>query len=66
MFVPAVVDAVRREPETVRQPTTRRRRTVAKPSGGIEIEINGVVVRVGTGANPKTIAAVIGALKGGS
>lgn len=66
MFVPAVVDAVRREPETVRQPTTRRRRTVNKPSGGIEIEINGVVVRVGTGANPKTIAAVIGALKGGS
>ena len=66
MFVPAVVDAVRCEPETVRQPTTRRRRTVARPSGGIEIEIDGVVVRVGTGASPKTIAAVIGALKGGA
>nr|WP_067254792.1 transposase [Methylobacterium sp. CCH7-A2] len=66
MFVPAVVDAVRSAPETVRQPTTRRRRTIARPSGGIEIEIEGVVVRVGTGASPKTIAAVIGALKGGS
>ena len=66
MFVPAVVDEVRCEPETVRQSTTRRRRTVAKRSGGIEIEIDGVVVRVGTGASPKTIAAVIGALKGGS
>jgi len=66
MFVPAVVDATRSEPETVRQPTTRRRRAVARPSGGIEIEIDGVVVRVGTGASPKTIAAVLSALKGGS
>ena len=32
----------------------------------IELEIGGVVVRVGSGAKPKTIAAVIGALKGGS
>ena len=32
----------------------------------VEHEIDGVVVRVGTGASPKTIAAVIGALKGGS
>ncbi|WP_376989365.1 transposase [Bosea sp. R86505] len=47
MFVPAVVDAVRCEPETVSQPATRHRRTVARPSGGIEIEIeiDGVVVR---------------------
>lgn len=66
MFAPAVVDAVRPAPETVRQPTMRRRRAVARSSGGIEIEIDGVVVRVGTGANPKTIAAVLSALKGGS
>ncbi len=66
MFVPAVVDAARCEPETMRPPATRRRRIVARPSGGIEIEIDGVVVRVGTGASPKTIAAVIGALKGGA
>ncbi len=66
MFVPAVVDAVRSEPETVRPSAKRRRRPVARPSGGIEIEIDGVVVRVGTGKSPKTIAAVIGALKGGA
>ena len=65
-FVPAVVDAARPAPETVRQPATRRRRDVARSSGGIEIEIDGVVVRVGTSASPKTIAAVISALKGGS
>jgi len=66
MFVPAVIDDARPAPAPVRQPTTRRRRTVARPSAGIEIEIDGVVVRIGTGASPKTIAAVIGALKGGS
>jgi transposase len=66
MFVPAVVDTARPLPETVKQPATRRRRTVARPSSGIEIEIDGVVVRVGTGASPKTIAAVLSALKGGS
>ncbi|PZN92400.1 MAG: IS66 family insertion sequence hypothetical protein [Hyphomicrobiales bacterium] len=66
MFVPAVVDTVRPAPETLRQPATRRRRTVARSSGGIEIEIDGVVVRVGTGASPKTIAAVLSALKSGS
>jgi transposase len=66
MFVPAAVDAVRPLPESVKQPATRRRRTVARSSGGIEIEMDGVVVRVGTGASPKTIAAVLSALKGGS
>ena len=34
-------------------------------SVGIELEIDGVVVRVGSGTNAKTIAAVIQALKGG-
>jgi hypothetical protein len=31
--------------------------------GGIELEIGGVVVRVGSDASPKAIAAVIRALK---
>jgi len=67
-FKPAAVDATRLKPETMRQPTTRHRRAVARSSGGIEIEIeieieiDGVVMRLGTGASPKTI----GALKGGS
>ncbi|CAH1696398.1 hypothetical protein CHELA1G11_40094 [Hyphomicrobiales bacterium] len=42
MFAPAAVDAVRSEPETVRQPATRCRCIVARPSAGIEIEIDGV------------------------
>ncbi len=66
MFVPAVIDAARPAPAPAKQPAARRRRTVARPSGGIEIEIDGVVVRVGTGASLKTIAAVLSALKGGS
>ena len=33
--------------------------------GGIELEIEGVVVRVGRGAEAKTVAAVIKALKAG-
>lgn len=33
--------------------------------GGIELEIDGVVVRVERGTDAKTVAAVIGALKAG-
>ncbi|MFC5423761.1 transposase [Bosea eneae] len=69
MFVPAVIEAAVAEPKPVRQSAKRRRRTRRAPSrssDGIEFEIDGVVVRVGSGASPKAIAAVIGALKGGS
>jgi transposase len=38
-----------------------RRRVVS-----IELEASGVTVRIGDGASPATIAAVIGALKGAS
>lgn len=68
MFVPAVIEAAVVEPKPARQ-SARRRRTRRAPSGssdGIEFEIDGVVVRVGSRASPKAIAAVIGALKGGS
>lgn len=68
MFVPAVIEAAVAEPKPARQ-SARRRRTRRAPSGssdGIEFEIDGVVVRVGSRASPKAIAAVIGALKGGS
>ena len=66
MFVPAVIDAARPAPAPAKQPAARRRRTVMRSSGEIELEIGGVVVRVGSAANPKAIAAVIGALKGAS
>jgi len=62
MFVPAVV-----EPEplttTVSPRRTRRRRS---RSDGIELEIAGVEVRVGADAKPRTIEAVIRALKASS
>ena len=66
-FVPAVVEA----PAPVPEPTTavsrrlakRRHRAAPRANAGIELEIDGVMVRVGPGARAKAIAAVIGALK---
>lgn len=54
-FVPAVV-----EPE----PTKRQRRRSVPSAAAIELEIVGVTVRIGDRARPRTIAAVIRALKG--
>lgn len=65
-FVPVVVEAAPPVPATLPTRPKRRRRTAPRPSGGIELEIDGVVVRVGSGTNAKTIAAVIQALKVGS
>jgi transposase len=61
VFVPAVVDAA------VPAPTSRSRGTgrVRRTDGNIEVTIDGVTVRVGRGAEAKTIAAVIRALKAG-
>ncbi|ACE99656.1 transposase [Rhodopseudomonas sp. AAP120] len=64
MFVPAVVT-----PSSPPAGSPQRRRYVRKtPQGGentgnIELEINGVAVRVGRGADAATVAAVIRALK---
>jgi transposase len=61
-FVPAVVDAM--APATAaghERKTTRRK---AKPDvGGIEIEAEGVTIRVGRGADVAMIAAIVHALK---
>jgi transposase len=54
-FVPAVL-----EPD----PGQRRRRRSSPGAAAIELEIAGVTVRIGDGARPRTIAAVIRALKG--
>jgi transposase len=56
-FAPVVV-----EPTPPPKPLKRRRSR--RGDGGIELEIDGVVVRIGRGAETKTVAAVIGALKG--
>jgi len=63
-FVPAVVT-----PSTPPERSPRQRRRLRKApegaenSGIIELEINGVAVRVGRGADAVTVAAVIHALK---
>ncbi len=58
-FVPAVVEPPTPEPDR-RQ---RKPRRAGGASGIIEVEIGGVTVRVGRGAEAKTVAAVIRALK---
>lgn len=61
-FVPAVVEQPR--PEPVRKPRKPRRASRSgEATGIIELEIGGVTVRVGRGAEAKTVAAVIHALK---
>jgi transposase len=64
-FVPAVVD-----PVLPAEPSGggRRKRTcpVDSSSGIIEVEIDGVRVRIGRGADAKTVAAVLRALKAGT
>lgn len=61
-FVPAVVDQPRPEPVR-KQRKPRRASRSGEATGLIEMEIGGVTVRVGRGAEAKTVAAVIHALK---
>ncbi len=61
-FVPAVVDA-----ESYAVAQRRAPRCKAEASAGtIEVEINGVTVRIGRGADAKTLMAVLRALKAGA
>ena len=63
LFVPAVVEAVPGlPPRPASQPRRARRHG---PVMGIEVEMDGTVVRIGSGAGPQAIAAVIRALKVG-
>ena len=61
-FVPAVVVAPL-PARTVRGGRRKRMRQVDRTSGSIEVEIEGVTVRIGRGAEAKTVAAVLRALK---
>jgi transposase len=65
LFVPAVVEAPLPKC-AVRRRGRNRMRQAGRTSGVIEVEIDGVTVRVGRGAEAKTVAAVIGALKAGT
>jgi transposase len=61
LFVPAVVEASSGlPPPPASQPRRARRRG---PVTGIEVEMDGIVVRIGSGASPQAIGAVIRALK---
>ena len=61
-FVPAVVAVPTTEPAAKRLGRPRKQKTV-RDAGVIELEIDGVVMRVGRGADASTVSAVIRALK---
>ncbi|MER8583406.1 transposase [Mesorhizobium sp. M1423] len=52
LFVPAVVAAPMSEPAAERPPKQRKRKT-ARDAGVIELEIDGVAMRVGPGADAR-------------
>jgi transposase len=60
-FVPAVV-----APSEAKRPPQSRKCKAARDAGLIELEIDGIAMRVGRGADAKTVAAVIRALKASS
>ncbi|MBN9067226.1 MAG: transposase [Rhizobiales bacterium] len=62
LFVPAVVTAAPTEAAPTRPARPRKRKTAGN-AGVIELEIDGIAMRVGRGADAKTVAAVIRALK---
>ena len=51
------------EPQMAPGPKPTRRKRGRGAAGGIELEIDGVAVRVERGADAKTVAAIIRALK---
>jgi len=63
LFVPAVVVAAPFSEPAAQRPARPRKRKAARDAGVIELEIDGVAMRVGRGADAKTVAAVIRALK---
>jgi transposase len=62
LFVPAVVAAPTPEP-VAKRPTRLRKQKAVRDAGVIELEIDGIAMRVGRGADARTVAAVIRALK---
>jgi transposase len=67
MFVPAVVAVTSPTAEpTGARPRAKSTRGPGRGAGLIEVDIHGVTVRVGRGADARTVAAVIRALKAGA
>ena len=68
-FVPAVItpELAAAEPAPAKVPRQRAKRSSSRRRmAAIEVDVAGVKVRIENGASPGTIAAVIGALKGGA
>jgi transposase len=69
VFVPAVVESTAAEAPRLPVRGNRNRERARRTdgiSGIIEVEIDGVTVRVGRGAEAKTVAAVLRALRAGA
>jgi transposase len=64
LFVPAIVTAP--SPERVSHRRANKQSRPAELSGIIEVTIDDVTVRVGRGADARTVAAVLRALKAGA
>ena len=65
LFVPVVMTGLPSEPAQLRTARPRKRKAL-RDADVIELEIEGVAMRVGRGVNAKTVAAVIYALKAAS
>jgi transposase len=63
LFVPAVITAPVPAPVVTSMPKGRRSRRSSSGATAIELEIDGVAVKIARGADAKMIAAVIDALK---
>ena len=64
-FVPVVVEAGDDPPSVAASVPSRRKRAKRSGDAVIEVEIDGVTVRIGRGAEARTVAVVIQALKAG-
>ena len=64
-FVPAIVEPAL-PARMARRLQHKRKRNTDRTSGNIEVEIEGVTVRIGRGAEARTVAAVLRALKAGA
>lgn len=64
-FVPAIVETVLPSP-VLRARQRKRTGQANRSSGSIEVEIDGMTVRIGPGAEARTVTAVLRALKAGA
>ncbi len=64
-FVPAIVETAL-PPAVLRGRQRKRTGQASRSCGSIEVEIDGMTIRIGRGAEAKTVAAVLRALKAGA